>query len=492
MQLRLASVILFTLFLFSSGAHAGSSIQVRLSSAPKTLDWSIATTGSEGAILQNITAGLFKRVGNGEPKPDLAESYAWSPDRKTLEIRLKSDQTWSDGTPLIAQHFLDSFERLLNPNLSSENASLLFDLKGAREYFLGKVKTFREVGVEAKDRTTLILRLKEPRAQFLSVLTHWACSPYRKDKPHATIGPYLLKQQTKTKITLHARTPELSIQDADFQVISEGKTALELFRKKKLDYLLQLEDSLLGSPELSGLPEPGLSEAVRVVALLHINPSRVETKTPEKRRAIMRAIPVAELVELQPKTRMTANRIIPIGIAGNTEARTAESFKPEGETGSPPSATLTLAYPNDAFSKTLAEQIQAHAKKLKLVIEPLPPGELSTASKRYDLVLTLFGLDYLDPDQLLSSFLYQGTHDLFNLSSSELLKIVQEARTAESVKTRDQLYAKAAQYLESRLATVMPLFYRKRAFLIRDAFTFSSGASGTAQLSLIHLKNRSN
>ncbi len=491
MQLRPLVVTLLSLGFYpilASGADTPSVLNVRLSGAPRTLDWNIATTGSESAVIQNLMEGLFNQNASGVPQQVLAKSYTWTPDRKELKIVLRNDVKWTDGKRLESRHFLDSFERLLNPHLNSENASLLFEIEGARDYFLGKVKSFSSVGIKAPTKSTLVFSLREPRTNLLNILTHWATYPIRKGKPKLTLGPYELVSISDTRIRLKARKPRTDIQIVNFEVIPDGAKAIQAFRAQKLDYLLQLEDSLLTSPDLKGLAEPGFVDPARVVALLHLNPSRVGSRNPEARRAIMKSIPLKSLLGENFKTRTPAQSIIPAGMLGGPLLSAPSFFYPRGEIGPAPQESLTLAYPNDALSKSIAETIQKDSEGLKIKIEALPAGELSTASKRYDLVLTLFGLDYLDPDQLLSSFLSQGTHDLFNLSSAELLQIIQHARATEAPDARGKLYLEAADYLEHKVAVVMPLFYRRRAFLIRESFRFDDKRQGTVVISRIHPK----
>jgi len=219
---------------------------------------------------------------------------------------------------------------------------------------------------------------------------------------------------------------------------------------------------------------------IRVVALLHLNPTRLSTNSPEKRRAIMAAIPIQALLDAQPLTRVGAPSIIPSTQTG--------IFSPTGSLDSVSNLGLTLAYPDDALSRSIAEEIQKDSNRLKIKIEALPKKDLLSVSKRYDLVLTLFGLDYSDPDQLLSSFLSQGTHDLFNVSNGDLLKLIQAARSTEDLKAREKLYLDAANLLENQIAIVMPLFYRRRGFLLRPTFSFDDKRQGTAKLTQIHVK----
>lgn len=170
---------------------------------------------------------------------------------------------------------------------------------------------------------------------------------------------------------------------------------------------------------------------------------------------------------------------------------TTEAFTLVGSRSHEALEPLTLAYPDDALSRSIAESLQKDSGKLKLKIEALPRGELSTVSTRYDLVLTLFGLDFPDADQLISSFLSQGTHDLFNIGNADLLTIVQKARVTEDLNRRGKLYEEAADLLQNKLAIVMPLFYRRRAYLIWPGFSFDERRQGTANLTQIHPEHRS-
>ncbi len=437
--------------------------------------------------------GLYSNDLQEEPTPLLAKSSHFSADGLTLEIELKRGIVWKDGKPLTAQNFVDSFERLLDPRLNSPNASLLFDVKGARDFFFGKIRKFKEVGVQAPHTNQIRLVLNEPRADFLRILTHWSTYPIRKDQPTLTLGPYSLKDETPpgpkhTHWTLvlnpkfHGPKPAFS--ELNFETIQSGKEALDLYEHQKLDYLLQVEDQLLKTlpPHYPGL---GIASRSRVVALLHLNSNRTNTNTPEKRRAIMAALPVDSLLDPEFHTRIAASSIIPTS-AGQTISNARLNAE---STSNLPDESLTLGYPDDAFSKAIAEQLQSKSKRVKLKIEAMPSNDRE-ASKRYDLVFNLFGLDFDDPDQILSAFLTQGTLDLFNANSSELLDLIQRARQSDRTKPgeSEERYAKAADYLQNQVALVMPLFYRQRTFLLNTSYHFIAGSEGNPNS--LFLKNK--
>jgi len=457
-----------------SKASPTPDFRVRLTSAPQNLNWNSATTGSEGAVILNVMEGLFEQK-KQKPQPMLAKSFQWSKDGLTLDIELHSGIKWADGTPLQAKHFIDSFENLLNPSTNSPNASLLFDIESAKDYFLGKAKSFQQVGVKATSSTHLTLKFKEPRINFLSVLTHWPTFPYRKDKPTMTLGPYEITNQNpitlETNSHYHGTKPQ--IPKVIFEVIPDGKLALESFQKNELEYLLHVEDE-------NNLPGVGFAEPIRVVALLHFNPLRTRTNSPEIRRAIMKLIPLDALLAADPHTRLAAKNLLPM-LAQDLGVGAAK-----GTLGKIPDSSLTLGYPNDELSRSVANTIQSASHQIKIKIEPLPSAY--GAAKRYDLVLSFFGLDYSEPDQFFSAFFAQGGLDLFDVSSPELVQIIQNARFSSGEQQRLKLYDEAADYLQNKLSIVMPLFYRRRAFLLSPKFTQSPGDFGSPQITKISVK----
>jgi len=468
-----------TLFCFllcaaSLSIAQASELKIRLTSQPQTLNWNSATTGSESAILLNVMEGLFEAGPNQKINSILAKSFTWSKDGKTLEIELKSGIKWADGVPLHAKHFVDSFENLLSPSTNSPNASLLFDLESAKDYFLGKIKNFQQVGVKTTSSTHLTFKFHEPRTNFLSVLTHWATFPLRKEKPTLTLGPYLIS--STSPITLqangkyHGKKP--SINKAIFQVIPDRTQALEAYHKNELDFLLQVEDETL--------PGVGFAEPVRVVGLLHFNPLRIHTNSPEVRRAIMTKIPVQELVSASPQTRLTAKNLLPM------LSQDLHIEKNQKNRVKLPENSLTLGYPNDDLSRAVATLIQSKTDQIKIKTEPLSnaPG----AAKRYDLVLSFFGLDYSEPDQFFSAFFAQGGLDFFDVSSPELVQIIQKARLSTNAQQRLALYRDAADYLQNKLSIVMPLFYRRRAFLLSPKYIHIPGYQGSPQIVKINSK----
>ena len=51
-------------------------------------------------------------------KPQLAKSYEWSPDHKTLTLHLREDAVWSDGVPITAEDVHWTWRAQMNPDIA--------------------------------------------------------------------------------------------------------------------------------------------------------------------------------------------------------------------------------------------------------------------------------------------------------------------------------------------------------------------------------------
>lgn len=82
----------------------------------------------EGVPESNINRDLFEGLlisdVDGKPSPGVAEKWE-NKDFKVWTFHLRKDAKWSDGTPVTAQDFVYSWQRLANPNTASPYASYL-------------------------------------------------------------------------------------------------------------------------------------------------------------------------------------------------------------------------------------------------------------------------------------------------------------------------------------------------------------------------------
>src|SRR5258708_6422343 len=108
------------------------SLAVALPLAVENLDWNNSVDQSASIVETNLMEGLTGIEINGADvrvTPALAEK--WESDEGGLQytFHLRDGVTWSDGQALKAQHFVDSFQRLLTS--SGPWSESLFVIKGA-------------------------------------------------------------------------------------------------------------------------------------------------------------------------------------------------------------------------------------------------------------------------------------------------------------------------------------------------------------------------
>lgn len=101
-----------------------------------------------------IYSGLFRLDGELNAVPDLAETFRWLEDGKTLEIRLRGDARFHDGQPVTAHDVVFTYEAAKNPEWRSR-----------------LVAAFRDVAVIEVDDRTVQFQIPRANPLFLNELT---------------------------------------------------------------------------------------------------------------------------------------------------------------------------------------------------------------------------------------------------------------------------------------------------------------------------------
>ena len=185
MKIKKPFLFLFLFFILLNPSYSEdlSTIRISIGSEPGTLDWNLATDSTSFQVINNIMGGLTRFNNQNKIEPNLAESWEINQTGKKITIRIKKVY-WHDGKELVAQHFINSWERLLNPATGADYAYFLYDIKNAKEYNLGKISDFNLVGVKALDSKTLEISLTAKKSYFMSLLSFMSTFPIRKELIH--------------------------------------------------------------------------------------------------------------------------------------------------------------------------------------------------------------------------------------------------------------------------------------------------------------------
>jgi oligopeptide transport system substrate-binding protein len=145
----------------SSGPQprGGPTLRLALPVLPQTLDPALVADLPSVNVAHELYAGLTRFSGTGVV-PDLAESWYVKQGGLVWTFRLRKGIRWSDGRPITAADFRDSWLRALSPALHSVYAQAeMQNIRGARRY---RVTGIGEIGVEALDDRTLRVTLEHP------------------------------------------------------------------------------------------------------------------------------------------------------------------------------------------------------------------------------------------------------------------------------------------------------------------------------------------
>lgn len=154
---------------------------------------------SEAQIINALQEGLF----NYDPKtldpiPALAQSYRISRDKKRWTFTIREGASQSDGKPITAQTFVDSW-LLLQKTANAPYASLLDCISGIKDYREKNIP-IENVGLKARGQT-LIVTLNSPTAHLPSLLCHHAFAAFTGNQ-NVFSGAYKLTQATSEGLTL--------------------------------------------------------------------------------------------------------------------------------------------------------------------------------------------------------------------------------------------------------------------------------------------------
>ena len=162
--------LIFLLLIAGCGSDGKRADLVILNGAePESIDPAVVTGQLESRICYALFEGLLRFDRFGEPQPGLAESWNLSSDGKTYTFHLRANGRWSNGDPVTARDFAQSWKRILLPETASEYAYLLYHIKNAESFNEGKLTDFSQVGITVIDDRTLQIGLEAPVPYFLDL-----------------------------------------------------------------------------------------------------------------------------------------------------------------------------------------------------------------------------------------------------------------------------------------------------------------------------------
>jgi oligopeptide transport system substrate-binding protein len=155
-------------------ANKNKILLLTVGSEPRTLDPQEAQGVTEHHIIMAMIEGLVAPSIDDQSKvvPGMADRWEHNEDYSVWTFHIGEDRKWSNGDPVTAQDFVFSYKRMLTSSFGAQYSENLFILKGAEDYYRGKITDFDQVGVKALDPHTLRIELVGPTPYLLSLVQH--------------------------------------------------------------------------------------------------------------------------------------------------------------------------------------------------------------------------------------------------------------------------------------------------------------------------------
>jgi oligopeptide transport system substrate-binding protein len=224
-----------------------------------TLDPQVNFLAYEAWIQDDMYEGLVTPGADGEPIPGAAEKWEISDDGLTYTFHLRDGLKWSNGEPLLAQAFVDSIARTLDPATASEKNyifSSTISVAGAATYMDAENKGARDpktLGVTAPDDKTVVIKLEKPAPYMLYLMNSFYVAPLHKPslekfgkdfiKPENIVsnGAYhMIENVPQSHVTLQKNpnywnAANVKIDKVTYIITEDDNTAIKLFKSGDQD-----------------------------------------------------------------------------------------------------------------------------------------------------------------------------------------------------------------------------------------------------------------
>jgi len=435
-------------------------------------------------------------------RPMLAESWSVADDKRTITMTLRKGATFSSGNPVTAEDAAWTIHRVIKMGQVGSTDIALW----------GFTKENVEELVQAKDATTLVIRLPEPVSTELVLYSLAGASLGIIDRKTALqneqngdlgqnwlrsnsagSGPYRLTQWRPNDIMLtDARPGYWQGQPAMRRVVmrhipESGNIRLQI-DAGDVDVGQYMANSDIEALKAKGATiDPGPGLGFYYVALNTQDPDLAKPKVREAFQHIIDWRPLAE-------TTMNYNgfpwqSIIPKGMPGApTGEPTGYQYDPErakrllAEAGYPDGLRKKLFPSSDAQLK-MAVALQASAKKAGVELEVVP-GEHTPnfRARRFEVLVGNSGSRLPDPFGTLVQYAYNpdnrdeaklGGYYLWrtSLAAPELTKRVDETKSETDPAKRAQMFAEIDQAFKDMVPSLIIVLQRTDPYVLRAGVT---------------------
>lgn len=472
-------------------------LKIATTDDPLSLDPRIVRDLPSTTMMRVLYEGLMRTNGSGALESAIAEKFDISGDRKTYTFTLRPCN-WSDGTPLTAKDFEETWKTILSPDFPAPNAYQLFVIKGAKDAKEGRLSV-DEIGVRTQGSNILIVELEEPISYFLELTSCHFFYPVNRAMRQPTPdqqaflignGPFKIDHWHRRNEFVVVKNANYWDADAvklygiNFQILDEN-TAFQLFKSGEIDWA--------GSP-LSTLPQDAIAFLKKQGSLkiapgagthwFRFNTASAPFENEKIRRAFALAIDRKAIVDhVTQGNQLPAIGIVPpvLGFSQQTyfndhDTKTAQQLFQEGlleiKKDRRTLPKISLYYAANDRNHKIAQAVQQQWNKafdINVALESSEPKVLLDKMRNGSYQISLGGwyADIQDPINFLEIFKAKtNPTNQTHWENSAFSALLENAQTV-STENRLQLLAEAEKMLIAKMP-IAPLFHSAYNYLQND------------------------
>lgn len=487
----------------SDGQDEGTTISLMEGSEIPTLDSSHAHDSVGFTTLNNLNEGLYRGDENHEPQLALAENHEVNEDETVHTFTLR-DATWSNGEKVTANDFEYAWKRTLEVSGHYSDMFVTANVKNAQA-ILDEEMDPAELGVEAKDESTLEVTLESPNPLFKQLLTFPTFFPlyesfvqeageqYGTEADKVLFnGAFVLDSWkhdegwTFKKNEDYWDADAVEIDTVNVNVVKETTTAVNLWETGELDRV-ELSSSYVDEYENE---EEYFVEDRPSIVFMRVNHNEEAFQNEDIRKAIDLSINKDGLTDtILNDGSKPLNGLIPKDFSFDPEGnKDFRDINGEFNEGSPEDAqelwekglaeigkdklTFELTVSDDeAHQKTaeyIKDQLETNLTGLEIEIDKVIFETRLEKEKavEYDMVISTWGPDYNDPMTFLDMWTTGGSANRMDFSDENYDALIKEAREETDEAKRYEKLLEAEKKLMGEMH-IIPLFQDSDAILMK-------------------------
>ncbi|MEI7368839.1 MULTISPECIES: oligopeptide ABC transporter substrate-binding protein OppA [Pectobacterium] len=476
----------------------------------------------ESNVSRDLLEGLVISDVNGKTVPGVAESWD-NKDFKVWTFHLRKDAKWSDGSPVTAQDFVYSWQRLADPKTASPYASYLQygHLLNIDDIIAGK-KSPDTLGVKALDDHTFEVTLSEAVPYFYKLPVYAAMSPVNKtaiekfgDKwtqPQNWVGngAYKLKEWVVNEKLVLERNPQYwdnahtVINKVTYLPISSEVTDVNRYRSGEIDMTYNQLPIELFQKLKKEIPDEVKVNPYLCTYYYEINNQKPPFNDVRVRDALRMGLNQDILTnKVKNQGDIPAYGFVPPYIDGfkaqtpewftwSQEKRNEEAKKLLAEAGytAQKPLTLNLLYNTSDLHKKIAIAAASIWKQNIGVDVKLENQEWKTfLSSRhqgsYDIARGGWCADYNEPSTFLNSMLSDSSSNTAHYKSKEFDALVAKSLQVKTDEERADVYQQAEALL-NKDAVIAPVYYYANTRLVKP---YVGGLTGKDPQDNVYVKD---